>query len=190
MSVPLWPTAFLLPLALLFYYFVLAGARTFEYTPSDVVGSGLAQFSFLGTGTFATIAIGHRAELPLANAIGSGVLMLCSLGLYEWARHTIRERRFHIAWSGEVPSEVCEDGPYAHIRHPVYTSYMIAFAALLVALPTIVALAILLFNIALFTHAARSDERDLAKSELAEDYARYKQRTGMFVPKIAGRNKV
>ena len=46
MSVPLWPTVFVLPLGLCFYYFILAGARTFEINADDDLGSGVAQASF------------------------------------------------------------------------------------------------------------------------------------------------
>jgi protein-S-isoprenylcysteine O-methyltransferase Ste14 len=181
---PLWPTAFLIVLALSFYYFILAGARTFEISPSDDLASGVAQFSFLVTGTIGTMFLGYRAAVPLGNAIGSAALLAGSLALYEWARHTIRERRFHIAWSGDVPEELCEAGPYAHVRHPLYASYILAFAAMLVALPKLATLAIFLLNVGLFVHAARHDERSIAESDLSEEYARYKRRAGMFLPRL------
>nr|WP_166178405.1 isoprenylcysteine carboxylmethyltransferase family protein [Altererythrobacter segetis] len=183
-SVPLWPTVFILPLGLCFYYFILAGARTFEVSPDDDLGSGIAQFSFLVTGTLATLFLGYRAHVPMGNAVAGGALMAAALTLYEWARHTIADRRFHIAWNGEVPEAVCEDGPYAHIRHPIYASYLIAFAAMLAALPSLWSLAIFLLNASLFVHAARDDERSMAGSDLAPVYARYKRRTGMFLPRF------
>jgi protein-S-isoprenylcysteine O-methyltransferase Ste14 len=184
---PLWPTAFLFPLALCFYYFLLAGARTFEHDPTDDLGSGLAQFSFLVTGTIGTIFLGFRAVVPVANAVASAALMLFALVLYEWSRRTIRDRRFQIAWSGRVPEAVCDEGPYRHVRHPVYLSYMFAFAAIPAALPRWESAAILLFNVALFGHAARDDEHAMTTGELAEEYARYKARTGMFVPRLRKR---
>jgi hypothetical protein len=36
-----------------------------------------------------------------ANGIAAAVILLGSVSLHEWVRRTIRERRFHIAWSGE-----------------------------------------------------------------------------------------
>lgn len=187
MAFPLWPTVFLFPLALCFYYFLMAGAQTFEHSPADDLAAGLAQFSFFGTGTLGTVFLGFRADVPPANAMASAALMLCSLALYTWARRTVKERQFHIAWSGDVPDAVCEQGPYRYIRHPAYASYMVAFAAVLAALPKWPALAIFLFNVALFVHAAHDDERSLAASELAADYARYKRRTGMFLPRLGRR---
>jgi len=184
LSLPLWPTIFYLPLALCFYYFLLAGARTFEIRPEDDTSSGIAQFSFFVTGLLGTIALGYRSQVSTLNAIAGGALMACALALYEWARHTIAGRRFHIAWSGAVPGEVCEAGPYRYVRHPVYASYVIAFAALIAAMPSAWSVAIFALNAALFTHAAFDDERSLARSELAADYARYRRATGMFVPRL------
>ena len=63
------------------------------------------------------------------------------------------------------------------------TQSVLAFLALLTAVPGPASLAIFLFNAALFAHAAASDERALAASPLAEAYAAYKRRTGMFVPR-------
>jgi protein-S-isoprenylcysteine O-methyltransferase Ste14 len=129
LSIPLWPTAFVFPLGLCFYYFLLAGSRTFEIGPEDDLASGIAQFSFFVTGMLATILLGYRAEITVWNAVAGAVLMAGALALYEWARQTIFERRFRIAWNGAVPEELCEAGPYRPVRHPLYTSYMLAFAA-------------------------------------------------------------
>jgi protein-S-isoprenylcysteine O-methyltransferase Ste14 len=184
LSIPLWPTAFVIPLGLCFYYFLLAGSRTFEIDPDDDLGSGIAQFSFLVTGTLGTILLGYRANVTVWNAVVGAVLMAGALALYEWARQTILERRFHIAWNGGVPETVCEAGPYRHVRDPLYASYMLAFAAQLVAVPSIWAALIFLINLGLFTHAALHDERSLARSDLAEAYAGYRRRTGMFWPRL------
>jgi len=183
-GLPLWPLAFVFPLGVCFYYFLLAGARTFEIGPDDDFSSGLAQFCFLVTGTLGTIFLGYRSDVSSLQAVAGAALMACSLGLYEWARHTIAGRRFSIAWSIGVPEEVCAAGPYARVRHPIYTSYILAFAAQLVALPSLWTAAIFLFNLAVFVHAARADERTLAASELAAEYARYKRRAGMFIPRL------
>jgi protein-S-isoprenylcysteine O-methyltransferase Ste14 len=183
MADSLWPLVFVFPLGLCFYYFILAGARTFEVSPDDDLGSGIAQFSFLFTGTLGTLFLGYRAHVPAGNAVAAGTLMVAALVLYEWARHTIADRRFHIAWSGDVPEAVCDAGPYGFVRHPVYASYILAFAAMLVALPSLWSLAIFLFNAGLFIHAARDDERSLAASDLSDDYSRYAIRTGMFIPR-------
>jgi protein-S-isoprenylcysteine O-methyltransferase Ste14 len=187
LSIPLWPTAFVFPLGLCFYYFLLAGSRTFEIGPEDDLASGIAQFSFFVTGMLATILLGYRADVTVWNAVAGAALRAGALALSECARQTIFERRFRIAWNGAVPEELCEAGPYRHVRHPLYTSYMLAFAAQLAAVPSLWTAIIFLFNLGLFTHAALHDERSLAQSDLAEDYAGYRRRTGMFWPRLGRR---
>jgi protein-S-isoprenylcysteine O-methyltransferase Ste14 len=83
-----------------------------------------------------------------------------------------------------VPEALCDEGPYRYIRHPIYLSYALAFLAVLVALPHWITALTFLFNFALTVGAARSDERVLAASALAADYASYRERTGMFLPRI------
>lgn len=176
--------ALLIAFVLVFTHFMILGAKTFRTHESDLLGATLAQFSFLGTGALGTFYLAQQAHIPLANMAAAFALLAGSLTLYEWARRTIRDRGFHIAWSGDVPQEVCTEGPYRHIRHPVYASYLLAFLAQLVALPKPLTLAIFAFNVALYGHASISDERDLAKSPLGEAYARYKRKAGRFFPKL------
>ena len=168
----------------LFGYFMSAGARTFGHDETDVNAAFLAQFSFLFTGAIGTPLLSFRQQVHPSNGIAAGILMACSLLLYEWARRTVRERGLQIAWSGRVPDAVCEEGPYARVRHPVYASYLLAFLAVPVAFPRLATLAVFLVNLALYIHAARSDERSLAESPLGGEYAAYRKRTGMFVPRL------
>lgn len=173
---------FLLLIGFGYAYFFLAGGRTFVREEGDALGASIAYVSFLFSGTLATLLLGMRATVHVTNAVAALLLFGAALALYEWARATIRERGFHIAWSGQSPDSLCEAGPYRWIRHPLYASYMLAFAALPVALPGRPALAILAANLALFMHAAWSDERSLARSPLATEYAAYRRRTGMILP--------
>jgi protein-S-isoprenylcysteine O-methyltransferase Ste14 len=177
----------LLPLGTVFVYFLGAGARTFTSSGDDDVGALVAEFSFSVTGAVPALFLGmFVVPIRLANGIAAAVLLICSLALYEWARHVIRGRKFYIAWSSSVPDELVDEGPYARIRHPLYTSYMLAFLALFVAMPSLLTLLILIFNVALFTHAVFREERNLMSSALAGAYAEYKERTGMFFPRVIG----
>jgi len=177
----------LVVLACTFPYFLGAGARTFTSSGTDDAGAIWAQISFGFTGALPTITLGLVVPIRLYNAVGAIAVLICSLTLYEWARHTIWGRSFYIAWSGDVPEALCDRGPYAHVRHPIYASYILAFLAVLVALPTLITLAAFVFNAGLFTHAALSDERSLTSGAFGAEYARYKERTGMFLPRIVRR---
>jgi protein-S-isoprenylcysteine O-methyltransferase Ste14 len=169
---------------LVFGYFAAIGATMFERDESDVKGAMWGGFSMLVTGSIAPAMLSFGQPLRPLNGIAAASLLLLSVALYEWARRTIRDRRFHIAWSGDVPEAVCAEGPYAYVRHPVYLSYLLAFLAVPIAFPMLATLAILAFNLALYVHAAHDDERSLARSGLGEAYAAYKRRTGMFFPRL------
>ncbi len=168
-----------------FVYFLGAGGRTFTRSGADDSGAAFAQLSFMWSGAATTIILGLYVPIRIYNCIGSRAGLLGSLTLYEWARHTIRGRNFYVAWSGNTADALCDQGPYAYIRHPIYASYILAFLAVLVAMPTLITLAVLVFNAGLFVHAALSDERGLTSGAFAAEYAQYKKRTGMFLPRIA-----
>lgn len=171
-----------------FIHFMAAGGRTFSYPKEagDELGANLALLNFLFGGTLSTWMLGlFYLRIHLADGVAATVLMTLSLSLYEWARHTIWGRRFGIAWGGQVPDAVCADGPYRWVRHPLYLFYLIAYFAVLVALPHWVTAVVFLGNILLFAHAARNDEQTLSNSALAADYAVYRERTGMFLPRFS-----
>jgi protein-S-isoprenylcysteine O-methyltransferase Ste14 len=58
---------------------------------------------------------------------------------------------------------------------------MLAFVAMDVALPRVISAVVLACNMALFLYMALDDERVLAKSPLAEAFADYRKRVGMFL---------
>jgi len=98
--------------------------------------------------------------------------------------HDLEPRGFHIAWTGEVPDALWEDGPYRFLRHPLYTSYIAAFAAQLATLPSLWTAAIFLFNAGLYIHSACDDERKPRK-EPAGSSVRWIQAAGGHIPAVA-----
>jgi protein-S-isoprenylcysteine O-methyltransferase Ste14 len=172
-------------LGFVFVHFMLAGARTFySENPQYEAAAGIAQFSFVFSGIVPTWFLGLYQPIHKTNGILAAIVVALAVLLYEWARHTIWGRRFGLGWGGHVPAQVCERGPYRFVRHPIYLSYMLAFGAVLIALPHWISAAMFAVNIAIFTHAAFSDERTLASSALAADYAQYRGRAGMFWPRF------
>jgi protein-S-isoprenylcysteine O-methyltransferase Ste14 len=172
----------------LFVHFMAAGGRTFAFSKDagDELGPNLLLLDFIMGGTLTAWILGlFYLPIAMANGVVAAALLVISAALYEWARHTIWRRRFGIAFADQVPEAVCVEGPYRWVRHPLYVSYLVAYLAVLVALPHWLTAAVFAVNIALFVFAARSDERNLAASALAADYAAYRERTGMFVPRFS-----
>jgi protein-S-isoprenylcysteine O-methyltransferase Ste14 len=169
-----------------FIHFLYAGGRTF-YTedPEKEPGAGIAPPAFILGGTLPVWLIGVYRPISPPNGVFAACILIASIALYEWARATIWGRRFGIGWGEHVPEELCERGPYRFIRHPIYLSYMLACLACFVALPHWITALLLLANVALFAHAALTDERRIAMSALAVDYADYRRRVGRFWPRFA-----
>jgi protein-S-isoprenylcysteine O-methyltransferase Ste14 len=170
-------------LALAFIHFLYAAMRTFVLPDAMDGASQLSQLSFMSGAAVALMNATAVRVVP-GNAIAAGVLMLVAVALYEWARGTIRGRRFHIIYSDRVPEALCTDGPYRYVRHPLYASYITAFVAVFVLRPTVLAAVVLVLNLVFFTYGAVRDERALQSGPFAADYAAYKARVGRFFPRL------
>ena len=169
-----------------FLHFAVAGGRTFYSALPALESAGIiAEVSFVICGAMATWIVGLGMPIHPVNGAFAAVLLVAALWLYEWARHTIRYRRFGVAFGDHVPEALCEAGPYRWVRHPVYASYLLAFCAVAIALPHWVTLISLAGNAALFVYTALNDEKEIAGSALAADYAAYRERTGMFLPRFS-----
>ena len=169
-----------------FIHFMYAGSRLFYFQNADnEPGAWMAQFSFLVTGMIVPWWLGIRAPIPVSNQVAAAPILVLSVVLYEWTRRTIAGRRFGLAWGDHVPETLCDEGPYRYIRHPIYLSYTLAFLAVLVAIPHWITSLGFLFNLTLCIVWALNDEKVIASSPLASDYAAYRQRTGMFLPRFS-----
>jgi protein-S-isoprenylcysteine O-methyltransferase Ste14 len=170
-----------------FLWFIAMARRTFVVPESGAFGimlGGVSMFS----GVALTLWEGRLGTYePILWDVGA-LLALCSIVLYEAARRVVTGRGFCSVLSGEVPPQVCAAGPYRYVRHPVYTSYMLAFLALLIAFPGWPTAVVFTANLAFYVYAAADEERTIAQSALGEGYASYRRGTGMFLPRLRHAN--
>ncbi len=82
------------------------------------------------------------------------------------------------------PVQLVTWGPYARIRHPFYTSVLLAFAAAVLALPHALTAACLIYSVVALSITARREERRLAASEFGAEYCEYMTVTGRFLPRL------
>lgn len=79
--------------------------------------------------------------------------------------------------------EIARTGPYARIRHPQYTAFIIIMLGFLIQWPTLPTL--IMFPVLIFAYSrlARREEKE-ALAEFGELYARYAENTPRFIPQI------
>jgi protein-S-isoprenylcysteine O-methyltransferase Ste14 len=115
----------------------------------------------------------------------SGVaLYLLAFGLFWWTVGACGRRHLPACFTHLQPFTVVMRGPYKWVRHPFYTSYLIAWAAgtgttLNLWLISMFALMSLVYVI-----AACQEERALLKGLLSSEYRQYHFHTGMFFPRL------
>jgi protein-S-isoprenylcysteine O-methyltransferase Ste14 len=120
------------------------------------------------------------------GAYGFVGVMLMGLALTWWAR-------IHLGglWSSAITRKekhrLIETGPYAFVRHPIYTGLIIALLATAAIEATLVALlGALLIALGLWVKA-RAEERFLSTELAPETYESYRRRVPMLVPFIPHR---
>jgi protein-S-isoprenylcysteine O-methyltransferase Ste14 len=126
--------------------------------------------------------ISNRAVIlsPAARVLG---VVICAAGIAfaVWARRHIG-KNWGMPMSVHEAPELVMTGPYARIRHPIYTGVIVALigTALALSLWWLVAVvaALLYFGI-----AARKEERTML-STFPREYGEYRQRTSMIIPWI------
>jgi protein-S-isoprenylcysteine O-methyltransferase Ste14 len=123
---------------------------------------------------------GHLASVssPLLGGIGLAVWVL-GLSLAIWARVYLG-RNWGMPMTRREEPDLVTTGPYALIRHPIYTGIIVAVAgtALAASLYGLIGVAVVL---AYFAYSARTEERFLAE-RFPDTFPPYKARTKMLIP--------
>lgn len=135
-------------------------------------------------GTIANFAIWRRLAEPLSQPT---ILLALTLGvsaaLIFWAaRRSAPSRLLGRAFSDHTPETLVDGGPYAYVRNPLYTSYLVYWLAW-IPLTGGHWIAVAVFGVMLATYvgAALSEERQLT-AQLGADYQTYASRTKRFIP--------
>ena len=114
-------------------------------------------------------------------AMLGALLTLAGVAFAIWARRHIGRN-----WSGQVTirkeHELIRTGPYAHIRHPIYTGILVAVAGTALAIGeyrAIVAFAVIAIG---FVVKARREEAFLA-TQFGPAFDEHRRQTGFFLPR-------
>jgi protein-S-isoprenylcysteine O-methyltransferase Ste14 len=164
-----------------FVWQVIGASRAFR--PVE----GQRNSSLAGLITFGFIALVVNSATEPVNIVLFAVAcvgLVFALLLFEWARRTIRGQYFSWVFSNDTPSILCTSGPFAYVRNPFYTSYLLTMASTVLIQPNAFRTVVFLAMVVYFLVAALHEERKFARSAVAADYARYMADTGRFLPKV------
>jgi len=137
------------------------------------------------------LAKGHRLSDPLnhrviphveALAWTGVVLCIAGFAFCIWARFTLGRN-----WSGVVTlkrgHELISDGPYALVRHPIYTGLLTMFVATVIVLGHVAGIIAMPFVFVSLWIKLRHEEKLMLK-QFPKEYAAYEQRVKRIIPFI------
>ena len=111
----------------------------------------------------------------------AGLILECAgLSLAIWARRILGRN-----WSGEITikedHELVRSGPYATVRHPIYTALLVMYAGTAIVSGQIHALLGLLLAIIAYLRKTRMEEANLVNA-FGTRYDQYREETWAIVP--------
>ena len=146
-----------------------------------VIVAGLAGAFFAPQAVLALPTSGLAYSSPIIAYVGAGVFV--SGGALGWWAARNLGPMLTVAIETREGGALVTSGPYARIRHPIYTGIFLQVAGLAIALfSPLVALAL---PVAVFCGAYRARlEEDLlsADAKMGEAYRAHRERSGRFLP--------
>ena len=138
----------------------------------------VAAIHFTGAGGWLRTVYIYQAHNTLLGAIGAA-LVLSGVGLAIYARLYLG-RNWGMPMSRKEEPELVTGGPYAFIRHPIYTGIVLAALGSAIG-ESVVWVVMLLVFAPYFVYSARREE-ELMREQFPAQYPQYMRRTKMIVP--------
>jgi protein-S-isoprenylcysteine O-methyltransferase Ste14 len=151
-------------------------AQRLRYTIPILLG-----FFLMAKGRRLPDPLSHRI-IPHVDAVAWTGVVLCVAGLIfcVWARFTLGRN-----WSGVVTlkggHELITSGPYALVRHPIYTGLLTMFVATVIVVGHVAGIIALPLVFVSFWVKLRYEEK-LMLEKFPNEYASYKQRVKRLIP--------
>ena len=152
------------------------------------IGSEFGYRALMTLGAIVLLVPAHRYEGPLRlwyiGWVGAWIcVLLVALGLgFSWWARIYLGRLWSSGVTRKADHHLVDAGPYAIVRHPIYTGLLLAILATTAAKGTVLGIAGCLSLVIGVWLKARLEERWLAR-ELGEGtYQSYRQRVPMLVP--------
>jgi protein-S-isoprenylcysteine O-methyltransferase Ste14 len=136
-------------------------------------------FRFLGLMKIPDLII-----LPESASVIAMILSAASIALmsYTIGTHRVPLSLWH--QNNDAPVHIVTWGAYKKVRHPFYTSFLMAQLASVLLVPHILTVAGLIWAVVILNATAAREERNLSNSQFGKDYQVYITQTGRFLPKL------
>lgn len=142
---------------------------------------GMGLFLVLQPVVLPVIGLRIKGFLGIIIQTLGGIGVLLGLVLHIWARRHLQH--FYTERVEVQPDHrVIETGPYAVVRHPVFTSFFLLAYGVFLINPAITTLLIVIYTVWAFTASAKEEEKLL--SEKVPGYTDYLKRTSRFCPRL------
>ena len=125
---------------------------------------------------------GHGTPADEAAQLTAFLMSVASLFLFWWTVAATRSRPPTLAFTSDIPVHIHTEGPYAYVRHPFYSSYVLFWISSALSGGNFIGYALPIVMAVLYCVAARREEQKFAASDLAASYAKYREKTGMLMP--------
>jgi protein-S-isoprenylcysteine O-methyltransferase Ste14 len=126
-------------------------------------------------------SVWSRNAFDLWSALGV-LLQSLSVFLFGWAIGTSARRNLGLAFANSASSNLVTQGPYALVRHPLYTAYIMFWLGGLAVASSIFTLVAAIVMLGIYIFAARSEDKVLANL-FKDEFVQWRQATGAFFPK-------
>lgn len=93
---------------------------------------------------------------------------------------------WRVLFAAQRSQQLATTGPYARVRHPQYSAFILIMLGFLLQWPTILTLLMFPVMVWMYVKLARREEKEV-HSEFGEVYARYAATTPAFIPRLSKR---
>ena len=149
---------------------------------------GLLRIGFAaGFIVFINVPVVHRwiqresLAQPHSEALAIVGVLACALGigLAIWARAYLG-RNWGMPMTRKEDPELVTTGPYAYVRHPIYSGALLAVLGTMLA-TSVIWILLLVFSAAYFLYSAKKEEK-LLLEQFPDRYPAYSKKTKMLIP--------
>jgi protein-S-isoprenylcysteine O-methyltransferase Ste14 len=158
--------------------------RVFAHSRSLTPAKVFLELSALGCTITHLIILAMTPPLHEGLAVLGIMAFFGAYAIFEGALLVHGQRKPAFAFVDVAPVSFQQTGPYAFVRHPIYSAYLLGWTVAPLVTGNLLSAGTLAGMLLLYFVAARQEERQFAKSSYSSEYKQYQTRTGMFIPRL------